>query len=169
MLVSLGKKAPSEPTLTDRLLDCHARIRKFCAIARRLAASTDPAAAREAAAALHRYFTVALPLHVADEEQSVRPRLVRLGEPALTAALDAMAAEHEEAAATLAELTRRWRQIAEAPTPARSAATDAPAAWLAEHFERHLDAEETRIFPALAKLPPAEAAAVVAELGARRA
>ncbi len=47
------------------LLDCHARIRNFSALSVRLA-SPDVAAEGEiadAAARVHRYYTVALPLH----------------------------------------------------------------------------------------------------------
>jgi iron-sulfur cluster repair protein YtfE (RIC family) len=168
MLVSLGRKSPSEPSLQDRLLDCHARIRRFCALARRLAEGAAPKEAAETAAALDRYFSIALPLHIADEEESLAPRLMRLGDATLTAFLDAMVAEHVEADAQLAELTARWREIAVEPKAVGCQATSSAAQWLALHLERHLVAEEQHVFPSLTLLPPAQIAAIVAELRAGR-
>src|SRR5262245_25640445 len=75
VLIRLGTRARKESDVVDRLLECHERIRNFCALACRLAEGPPSEQAREAAAQLVRYFTVALPLHVADEEESIRPRL----------------------------------------------------------------------------------------------
>src|SRR6185503_9035331 len=90
MLTTLGGPRPkrSGDELTGSLLDCHERIRRFTALALELGRVAPPGAPealeqiREAAAGVPRYFTVALPLHSADEEQSVEPRLVAL-DPAL--------------------------------------------------------------------------------------
>jgi len=154
--------------MRDRLVDCHARIRSFCALARRLSAGGPAAGTREAAEQLHRYFSIALPLHVRDEDESVRPRLERIADPVVDAALAAMSAEHVEADAGLAELLEQWSAIAREPSDARCLATAGRAAWLDAYMLRHLEAEETRIFPALDRLPRAEHDAIVAEMQARR-
>ena len=157
----------------ELLLECHGRIRAFLATARRVAvaAGPPPDPVAEAAAAGHRYFTLALPLHAADEERSILPRLLGR-EPALDAALRAMAAEHAAHQGRLADLTSACAALAEAP--ARHGEL-APAllgtvAWLERHFEAHLGAEEAVVLPGMRRwLTPEEDAAVVAELRARRA
>jgi hemerythrin-like domain-containing protein len=156
MLTTLGSRSPEQRTTRELLLDCHGRIRRFCAIARRLADGAPVEQAREAALALDRYFRIALPLHVADEDESLRPRLDRLHDPALSAALETMSAEHVIADEKLAELLERWRAIAAEPSAARCVETRSAALWLDGYLTRHLGEEETRIFPALERLPPAE-------------
>src|SRR5262245_13477398 len=97
MLTPLNTAAPqrADGDLVDLLLDCHRRIRRFASTARHLAdadAVTD-AEAREASAATARYFTVALPLHVRDEEDSIVPRLLGR-DPQVDAALREMSRQH---------------------------------------------------------------------------
>jgi hemerythrin-like domain-containing protein len=169
MLLTLGKKRESDGSVASRLLDCHERIRRFCAMAKRLAAGAPEKEARDAAAELHRYFAIALPLHMADEEESLRPRLERIGGGDVSDAFELMAREHVEADITVAELLQRWQEIIDGPTAARCMATELGAAWLASHMRHHLHAEETRIFPVLAQLPPAQQAAIVDEMRSRRA
>ena len=149
MLTTLGKRSLQPPTMRDMLVDCHTRIRRFCALARRLAEGGPAAEVRDAAAQLHRYFSLALPLHVRDEEQSVRPRLERLGDPSLSAALEAMCAEHVSADVAIGELLETWGALAAEPTEAGCRATQRGAVWIEEHFRRHLHDEEARVFPAL--------------------
>lgn len=169
MLLTLGKKARDDDgSVAQRLLACHERIRRFCALGERLAAGAGADEARQAAAELHRYFSIALPLHMADEEESVRPRLERLGGDAVADALAEMAREHDQAEAVVAELVARWQEILDEPTAARCAVTAGNAAWLTAHMRDHLGAEETRIFPALAKLPQPQLDAIVEEMRARR-
>lgn len=168
MLTTLGHRRAAEPTLLERFTDCHARIRKFCALARRLAHCDGGDEAREAATALHRYFTIALPLHVADEEKSLAPRLVRGGDEALADSLEAMTRDHVEIDANLGALVAQWEKIVEEPSGALCRATRWEAACMLVHFEHHLFAEETRILPRIAALPPDEAQAIVAEMRARR-
>jgi len=153
MLTTLGKRSLAKPSVSDRLLDCHARIRKLGALALRLAAGAPSAQARDAAEQLHRYFSIALPLHIADEDESVRPRLERLGDPTVDAALGSMTIEHVEIEATLAELLESWLAIIQGPTDARCLGTRGPAIALERQMLAHLHDEETFIFPALALLP----------------
>lgn len=168
MLTTLGRRRAAEPTLLERFTDCHERIRKFCALARRLAQTPGGEEARQAAAELHRYFSVALPLHVADEEQSLAPRLGHVGDDALADHLEAMTRDHVEIDGNLVSLLDGWKKIVEEPSAARCAATRWEAACLLVHFEHHLYAEETHILPLIARLPPAYADAIASEMRARR-
>jgi hypothetical protein len=107
MLINIGDRSRAAPTLLTRFTDCHARVRKFCALARRLGEGASGEEARDAAAQLDRYFRIALPLHVADEEQSLAPRLVRLGDAALGDAIESMTRDHLCLDENLAELLAR--------------------------------------------------------------
>jgi iron-sulfur cluster repair protein YtfE (RIC family) len=168
MLVQLGRRSPQAQSLEEQLRDCHGRIRNFSALARRLAEGPDPVAARDAALALERYFGIALRLHIADEEESLAPRLMSLGDRVVEAAVDTMMSEHVQIDERLDELINRWREIAAQPTPARCLATHGLATAIAAHFGQHLDSEEQLIFPSLARLPEAQARAIAAEMRARR-
>jgi hemerythrin-like domain-containing protein len=173
MLVKLRTgAAPAARDVLDEMLGCHERIRRFTAMAGQLAAA--PAAeVAEAAAAVLRYFSVALPLHAEDEDLSLAPRLLATAVPAeLRAALEAMTREHEPIEATLRDLAPLWSDLAAGdPRPASlGAALDAGAARLDELFTPHLEKEERIIFPAArARLSPADLAAIRDELRARRA
>lgn len=172
LIQSLHPRAPSTSDAVELLLQCHWRIRHFTSLAGRVArASAAPASEiAEAARQLERYFASALPLHVADEEQSIEPRLLGF-DPQLDHALQRMAAEHLEAEEALAELTAVCRRLFE--TEGRDGALQRrlkPSAdRLEELFTRHLAAEEAVIFPALrARLSPAALEIVVAEMRSRR-
>jgi hemerythrin-like domain-containing protein len=168
MLTTLGKRSLEQPTMRALLVDCHTRIRNFCALAKRLAQGGPTEQIRDAAAQLRRYFGIALPLHIRDEDESIRPRLERLGDGALFAALDAMTHEHEAADIVLAELLEQWDAIGREPRDARCFAAYEPTVWLDRHLMAHLHDEETRIFPALDRLPRPQWDAIVAEMQARR-
>src|SRR5262245_17043047 len=115
---------------------------------------------------MHRYFTHALPLHVADEEQSVLPRLRPLA-PEIVDALAAVEEEHRAHDELLARLVPAWDALRS--DPARRKETLADVRRLQADLEAHLAAEERTMVPALARLPAAEARAIVDELRARRA
>jgi hemerythrin-like domain-containing protein len=168
MLTTLGKRSQEQPTMRDMLVDCHARIRRFCALAKRLAEGGRPEHIRDAAAQLRRYFGLALPLHIRDEDESIRPRLERLGDHTVMAALDAMTHEHDAADIAVAELLEQWDAITREPSDARCFATHKPTVWLDRHLLAHLHDEETRIFAALDRLPHAQWDAITAEMKARR-
>jgi len=95
------------------VLACHQRIRSFTALAVGLAGSAPApdAEVAEAARRVHRYHAVALPLHQADEELSLAPRL----EHAVPEALAAMKREHAELDETLADLLPLWERLAREP------------------------------------------------------
>lgn len=159
--------------LLELLLSCHERIRRFSATALRMLETPDATDAdiADAAARVHRYFTVAFPLHVIDEDESIRPRLERAGDDAITSALLQMSAEHVSADALLAELSPEWATIAERPAHARENASRLipRTRALIDELEPHLALEEEVIFPRMTQLLGAETcAAIVDELRARR-
>jgi hemerythrin-like domain-containing protein len=158
MPIRIGR-APTQGDVVDALVDCHQRIRDFSSLAVRLATSQGLSAdeIREAAAGVHRYFAVALPLHARDEEESLLPRLEGR-DPALDAELAEMMREHAEhgdptdrVLAACSKLQANPDELA-AIAPAFSAA----ARELERHFQVHLEREERVIFPAIRSLldPP---------------
>lgn len=159
--------------LLELLLSCHERIRRFSATALRLLETPDATDAdiADAASRVHRYFTVAFPLHVIDEEESIRPRIERTGDDVLITNVVQMSAEHVAADLLLEELVPEWEAIAARPEHAREHAerliplTRA----LIDEFEPHLRREETVIFPRMtALLGPEACEEIVGELRERR-
>jgi iron-sulfur cluster repair protein YtfE (RIC family) len=170
MTIQLGRaRAVGPESLVSLLAACHERIRSFAALAARIAEpGHTEAMRRDACARVGRYFGEALPLHVRDEEDSVRPRLVGRS-PALDMVLARMAEQHDEHEADVAELVARCAEVtAHGPATPELLAIAAVAARLGAAFEVHLAAEEAELFPHVAALPEAEQAAIVAELRARR-
>ena len=157
----------------ELLLACHARIRSFTGLAARLA-SSEPASAAdvaEAAARVHRYYSVALPLHQADEELSLAPRLERVAGAALLESLSAMKDQHVRLDEVIAGLLPSWERLVREPA-ARAQLSSAMAreiARLEELWTVHLGSEETAVFPALRLLPAPELTQIAAEMRARRA
>jgi iron-sulfur cluster repair protein YtfE (RIC family) len=168
MLVKIGTRRDTGDVV-DLFLECHARIRRFAALAVRLPATDRPTAEiAETAAAIRRYFAEALPLHVADEEEEVAPRLAGRND-AVDRALATMAAEHREHEPSLARLLELCATVERDPDPAHLADLAAVATDLATRFDAHLALEEAVIFPALRALPAADLEAIRLALHARRA
>jgi iron-sulfur cluster repair protein YtfE (RIC family) len=177
MIIQLRfKPAESAPeNAFQLLLDCHARIREFSIIALRLARQVDarPHERSEAATALVRYFTEALPRHVADEDQSLAPRLLQAGmSPKGIEALLEMTRQHADIEVLLRTLVPIWNDLAAAPErhPALEPELTRNSERLAAQLESHVFLEEQSLFPeARTLLTPEEALAVLAEMRARRA
>ena len=170
MLLQIGRRQ-HEPELIELLTECHERIRSFLDLAHRL--GTTPGLTLDdvstTASQIHRYFTNAFPLHMADEDELLLPRL-RDREPALDAALSRMETDHEEHAdlverlvALCDELTRDPRRLA-----ARRRLLGETVDALTLGLEAHLSLEELVIFPRLAMLSTVERAAIHREMRARR-
>lgn len=161
-IVRIGEREP-EGDVVDSLLACHRRIRSFLALAARVGQGGDPAdQVAEACGQIGRYFREALPRHVADEEESILPRL-RGRDADLDAALAAMQEQHSEHEAHLAELA------AALANPAARARIAAAAAALEQSFAPHLELEEAIIFPGIRRLLSAgELADIAAEVRSRR-
>jgi iron-sulfur cluster repair protein YtfE (RIC family) len=163
--------------VADLLLACHERIRRFAALAERIGAEPprDDDAARaeiaDAATSVRRYFTVALPLHVADEDRSLLPRLRAVHAHDVEDALAAMAEQHVAIEELIVDLSPVWQMVALAPSrhPDLAPALLVGARRLRAFLEPHLVLEETRIIPALSRLPHDEAAALRREMQERRA
>ena len=83
--ISLAKNHSKTQDAVDLLIGCHQRIRHFTGVAMKLAHAqgASPEEVTQAAAGAHRYYTVSLPLHEADEEDTLRPRLDALGDDEL--------------------------------------------------------------------------------------
>lgn len=170
MLVQIGKR-PEAQDVVALLIECHQRIRKFTAMARELATAhaAPPDEIRDVASQVRRYFVESIPLHIADEEKDILPRL-RGASPEVDRALAAMEADHamhdslvHRLVALCDELVRDPRQVA---AVARELAEVADR--LTREFSTHLDLEERVIFAALRQLPSEARAQVLAAMRARR-
>jgi hemerythrin-like domain-containing protein len=171
MLLEIGQGSKRSGDLVDLLLECHGRIRSFLALAHAAGSREGVPAAEvaEACARVERYFTEALPLHVADEDESILPRL-RGADPEVDRALETMHAQHLEHEPLLAALLGAAAALREGPAdPARRAALAEIATTLEHELGLHLTLEETVILPAIRRLLSAAAQAeIVEELRARR-
>jgi iron-sulfur cluster repair protein YtfE (RIC family) len=171
MLIQIGP--PKDPSdVVDLLLECHERIRHFIALAVRLANAENPSVdeTREAAARVIRYFAEALPLHVADEEESILPRLSGR-EHDLDRALANVHHEHSEHELQLEQLLRTCRDLHDAPEKLAELRQilESTASTLQRDFLQHLDMEEKVVLPAIRQfLTLEEQAAILRELRARR-
>lgn len=169
MLLQIGTTRRTAPEdAADLLLECHARIRAHLALAVRLGrpGGAAPEAVRDAASQVRRYFAEALPLHIADEDELITPRLA-----GASAALDRDLAEmhrehldHEAAVARLIACCAALEADAAARTDLLPIALGLEARLLA-----HLELEERSILPALRALPAAERRALAQAMRARRA
>lgn len=168
------KEPEAEPTAIDLLIECHGRIRQFTDISIRLAEAEGAPLEeiREAAKRLVRYFTIALPLHSEDEDDSLHPRLsASKAPPEVKDAIDEMVKEHGPIHQTIDELVILWEKLVDNPER-----HDELRPRLGEHaerlsllFEPHLAKEETIIFPAAkSHLGQEELDAILEELRARR-
>jgi hemerythrin-like domain-containing protein len=154
-------------------VDCHQRLRQFTALAAELAARPDVPfdEVREVAGKIHRYFTVALPLHEEDEERSLFPRLL-LRVPELAPHIAALRGDHSAHAEGVGALLAVCQELSRAPERADALreTLGRAAQALAETWSVHLTAEERDVFPAVrALLSPEDRAAIREEMKERRA
>jgi len=157
----------------DLLLGCHQRIRHFTAVATKLAHAqgADADEIRQAAAGVYRYYSVSLPLHEADEEDTLRPRLDRVADERVRHALLAMADQHmaiDELIERLLPLLRLLEQNPDSQSQVGGEMCSLTKA-LDEVFRAHLQLEEEVIFPAIREvLPESVRAEMLAEMQQRR-
>ena len=150
--IKLNSAPAVERDAVDMLLACHQRIRNFTGIAARLAeaAGAAPEAVANAAEAVHRYYSIALPLHEADENESVYPRLRgRLSDPAERASLQAMVDQHGPIDEVVARLLPRWNDLKSRPANLATCAADlrSDSSHLQDLWTEHLALEEEIVFP----------------------
>ena len=171
--ISPARTEPKTEDAVDLLIGCHQRIRHFTGVAMKLAHAqgASPDEVRQAAAGAHRYYTVSLPLHEADEEHTLRPRLDSLGDEKLHHALLAMTDQHQaidellERLLPLLAMVQNNPQTIHAAGPEMCNITKA----LDEMFRAHLQLEEEAIFPAIReRLPNAILAEMTREIRNRR-
>ncbi len=169
MLVQLGQRA--QPTdVADLFLECHGRIRRFLGFAHVLARSNGQPDddIRSTAEQIVRYFTIAFPLHVADENDSVFPRLAGRTD-ALDMALALLRDDHAEHA-PIDHLVALCRLVAHDPRQLAAVADSLAETveQLTVELEAHLSLEELVVFPALRELAAAEREAIRSEMKLRR-
>ncbi len=173
--IKTTSKSPNAQSAVELLVACHQRIRHFSQVAVKLAHAQGKPEAEivQAAEGLFRYFTVALPLHEADENISIHPRLRRAvpaGELAGPAA-DAMVDQHLAIDELVERLVPLWVILRADPAklPLIAGEMCAAAGRLSEIFDIHLKMEEETIFPAMEKyLSEAELGEIVREMQERR-
>ena len=171
MLVNIGPSA--EPSnVVDLLIACHDRIRFFLDLAQKLSDVTDTSDhdIQDASARIVRYFSEALPLHVADEEESIIPRLTGR-DPALDTTLKTMHREHLQHTPDIERLLDVCRVLAASPQrlPELITTLKEISSKLARDFSSHLREEEDIVLPAIKLLlSDEEQRTVLGELRARR-
>lgn len=163
---------PPEDAL-ELLIGCHQRIRHFTATAVKLAHAqgTEPQEIRQAAAGVYRYYSVSLPLHEADEEDTLRPRLDAVADERVRHALVAMHDQHQAIDELIERLLPLLLLVERNPgaLPEAGGEMCSITEALEEVFGAHLQLEEDAIFPAIREvLPESVRAEVLAEMQQRR-
>jgi hemerythrin-like domain-containing protein len=153
---------------------CHQRVRRHCALLRRLAQHVltrgADAEARQAAQSILRYFNEAAHNHHLDEEQDLFPALEEAtsGQERLEVAtlLKQLRSEHH----ALEAMWRRMRTKLEDVQSGRSESlTEASACNLGEAYQQHISLEEAQLLPIARRLLGQEdLARLGASMAARR-
>jgi hemerythrin-like domain-containing protein len=170
MPVQIGTRESTFQEPFGLLKDCHRRVEMFLGVLVKVGEQGGQRLTAEQAGALDnalRYFRDAAPRHTADEEESLFPRLRAAG---LTEAMEALEGDHQRVAPLHAEtdrLGRRW--IAEGLEDPEKSRFLAIAREMEALYRHHIRIEDEELFPAAEKaLPPAECAAIGAEMARRR-
>ena len=171
--ISPAKSQPKTEDAVDLLTGCHDRIRHFTGVAVKLAHAQGAAPQEivQAAAGVHRYYSVSLPLHEADEEETLRPRLGTVADEKVRHALMAMSEQHMAIDELLERLLPLLLMVQNNPEALSAAGAEMCAITKAldEMFHAHLQMEEEVIFPAIrAQLPDATQAEILHEMQGRR-
>ncbi len=171
MPVQIGSTSHSFSDPTGLLGDCHRRVEMFIRALDHVAQSSDQQLSAENRRSLDlslRYFREAAPKHTADEEESLFPRLRKIGDPQLQAALnrlDELEKDHrwaESLHATADELGRKY--LAEGDLSSEEAETFRNAAkQLHDMYRRHIEIEDSEIFPVANRLLSVEAKKMIAD------
>jgi len=165
----------SDPT--GLLSDCHRRIEMFLRSLESLAAIVDRRLDEKSRAALVSaltYFREAAPKHTADEEESLFPRLRRIGQSEIQSAIERLEPlERDHVNASL--LHRRVEDLgrkclAEGSLPGEEAGEFRESVRnLAAIYQQHIHVEDTVVFPVAARvLSKSEKELIAREMAARR-
>jgi len=163
----------AENEAIDLLVGCHQRIRHFTSVATKLAHAQGATheEIRRAAEAVFRYYSVSLPLHEADEEDSLTPRLRKVGDERVQHALAAMHDQHMAIDDLLERLLPLLRMVGNNPATLADAGGEMCSITkaLSEMFAAHLQLEEEVIFPAIpAQLTEDDRTKLISEMQERR-
>jgi hemerythrin-like domain-containing protein len=178
MPVQIGDQVHNFSDPLGLLSDCHRRIEMFLGTLKAVAAKVVDPPGEDTARALESaldYFNRAAPKHTADEEESLFPRLRQRqdSEPnAALSALEGLEEDHRRASAWHVEVDRlATRYLANGGLSDRDARAFREAvAALVLMYEKHIDTEETLIFPLAARtLSAAERSEIAEEMALRRA
>jgi len=160
MPVQIGANVHSFSDPTGLLFDCHRRIETFLGSLEAVAKTIDQPLTDETACALTsalHYFREAAPKHTADEEESLFPRLRRVQNPEVKAALtylEELEKDHCWATSVHAEVESlgqqyllSWRLSLDEGESFRAAVGQ-----LASMYREHIRVEDNMIFPVAARL-----------------
>lgn len=152
----------------EMLEACHERVQRSLALLGRLIEHIDAKGhdeqTRAAAADVLRYFDRAAPLHHEDEELHLFPLLLRRGEAEVVAAVKRLQREHVEMTALWARLRvalSGWA-LGEGPG-AIDAATRACATAFSALYPKHIETEESLVYPSARALVDEAAGARIGE------
>jgi iron-sulfur cluster repair protein YtfE (RIC family) len=149
----LTSSQPKSEDAVDLLLGCHQRIRHFTGVAVKLAHAqgATPDEIAQAAAGVHRYFSVSLPLHEADEDQTLHPRLSGIADDRVRHALLAMGDQHQAIDELIERLLPLLVMVKNNPGTLAAVGGEMCSITqaLGEMFGAHLQMEEEVIFPAI--------------------
>lgn len=166
------RPAPETPAAEalGLLTACHERIRRFADAAVLIATMPGISGAEisDAAKAIHRYFSIALPLHIQDEDVSLQRRLEPHTNRTMREALTRITHEHVTIEQSLQQLLPLWTLVIGEPYRVRELDLRKPSEALRAAFEAHLLLEEQQIFPAILQLSEDSAVRIVSEMRARR-
>ena len=177
MPVQIGATAPDFSDPTGLLSDCHRRVEMFLEALRKVAEISHQPLDEDARKTLFgalRYFREAAPKHTADEEESLFPRMRRMDDPEVRAALakiDSLEEDHKWAQPLHDEADRLGvKCLAEGSLSADEALHfHDVVAKLTEMYRRHIDLEDREIFPVAARAMSTEQKNDVGkEMAARR-
>lgn len=177
MPVQIGGKTHSFSEPTGLLSDCHRRIEMFLGSLVRVAPLLDKpldADARMAMEASLRYFREAAPKHTADEEESLFPRLRRMSNAEVEAALgtlDPLERDHRRADSLHAQVDRLGKKCLDAGSLSSEDAGvfTRAVAELASIYKEHIRIEDELVFPIAGKvLSSTDKAEIAEEMAARR-
>jgi hemerythrin-like domain-containing protein len=160
--------APLQAALLDDPLDFltaeHARQTVLLGHLERVARDPQARAARDLAAVLLRWLAEELPMHIADEEHSLYPRLAAFDVEGMVARL---CEDHRRDQALVAAVAAGLRRVSEGRAPEPGFVEEALR--FAANHRAHLALEEERLAPlARRRLMPEEVVALAAEMSARR-
>ncbi len=164
MPVQIGSISYSFSDPTGLLSDCHRRVEMFIRALDYVAKSSDQALSDENRRSLDlslRYFREAAPKHTADEEESLFPRLRKISDERLQAALnrlDELEKDHrwaEPLHATADELGTKYLADGQLSPEDARAFRDAVHK-LHEMYGRHIEVEDREVFPIAKRMLSAE-------------